>query len=69
MIIEDLLASIVFAKSFGFLLGVVFKIFAIEKSSQSKNQFLRNEVGKSYSLRHLIMTFALKNLILEIECT
>ena len=48
---EDLLAPIIFAKIFGFLAGVVFKIFAIENALQSQTQFLRNAFGKS-SLLH-----------------
>ena len=36
---EDLLASITFAKNFGFLAGVVFKIFA------NKNTFATNHKG------------------------
>ena len=34
---EDLLAPTTFAKTFGFLTGVVSKIFAIENALQSKN--------------------------------
>ena len=66
---EDLLAPITFAKKFGFLAGVVSKIFAIENALQSKNQFLRNAFGKSYLLRHLTKTIARKNVILEIGST
>ena len=45
---EDLFSPITFAKNFGFLAGVVSKIFAIENALQSKNQFLRNAFEKSY---------------------
>ena len=69
IILEDLLAPIAFAKNFGFLAGVVSKIFAIENALQSKNQFLRNPFGKSYLLRHLTTTIAHKNLLLEIGYT
>ena len=34
---EDALAPIVFAQNFGFLAGIVSKIFAIENALQSKN--------------------------------
>ena len=52
---ENLLAAITFAKKILLsLAGVV-----------SKNHFLRNGFGKSYLLRHLTITTALKNLILE----
>ena len=66
---ENLLAPITFAKSFGFLAGVVSKIFAVENSLQSKNQFLGNAFGKSNLLRHFTITIAHKNLIFEIGCT
>ena len=55
---EDLLASVTFANNP--------KIFAIKNALQSKNQFLRDAFGKSYLLRHLIITIAHKYLILEI---
>ena len=66
---EDVLAPITFAPNFGFLAGVVSKIFAIENALQSKNQFLRDALGKSYSLSNLTTTIAYKNLILEIGYT
>ena len=62
---EDILASITFSKNFGFLAGVVSKIFAIENALQSKYQFLRNVCGKSCYLRHLTITIVHENLILE----
>ena len=49
---EDLLAPITFAKNFGFLAGVVSRIFAIENALQSKNQFLRNAFRKNIRLPH-----------------
>ena len=67
--LEDLLALITFTKKFGFLAGIVFKIFAIENALQSKINFWRDAFGKSYLLRHLIITIARKNLVLEIGCT
>ena len=39
---EDLLAPKTFAENFGFLAGVVSKIFAIKNALQSKDQFLRS---------------------------
>ena len=48
--LEDLLAPISVAKKFGFLAGVVSKIFAIKNALQSKNQFSRNSFGKSLFL-------------------
>ena len=66
---EDLLAPITFPKNFSFLAGVVSKTFAIENALQSKNQFLSNAFGKSYLLRHLTMTNAHKNFIIEIGYT
>ena len=68
-IFEDLLVPITFAKNFGFLAGVVSKMFTIENALQLKNQFLRNPFGKSCLLHHLTITIAHKNLILEIEYT
>ena len=50
---EDLLAPLTFAKKFGFLAGVVSKIFTIENALQSKNQFLRDAFGSGYLLRQL----------------
>ena len=48
---EYVLAPITFTQNFGFLAGVVSKIFAIENALQSKNQFLsENAFRKSYSL-------------------
>ena len=44
-------------------------MFAIENAFQSKNQFLRDAVGKSYLLRHLTITITHQNLILEIGHT
>ena len=64
--VEDILALVTFAKNFGFLAGAVSKIFAIENALQSKNQFLRNAFRKSCLCRHLTITIAHKNLILEI---
>ena len=69
IIFEDFLPPTTFAKNFGLLPGVVSKIFTIENALQSKNQFLRNPFGKSYFLRHLTITIAHKNLILEIRYT
>ena len=43
---EDLLVPITFTKNFGFLAGVVSKMFAIESTLQSKNHFLRNAFWK-----------------------
>ena len=63
---EDLLAPIIFAKIFGFLAGVVFKIFAIENALQSQTQFLRNAFGKSSLLHYITITIAHKKLFLEI---
>ena len=63
---EDVLAPITLAKNFGFLANVVSKIFAIKNALQSKDQFLRNAFGESYLLRHLTITIAHKNLILEL---
>ena len=60
---EDFLGPKTFAKIFGFLAGVVSKIFAIKNALQSKNQFLRSAFEESYLLCHLIVH---KNLILEI---
>ena len=57
---EDVLVPTTFAKIFGFLADVVFKIFAIENALKSKDQFLRNAFGESYLLRHLTITFAHK---------
>ena len=65
----ELLAAITCAKNFYFLAGVVSKIFAIESALQPNNQFLRNAPEKSYLLRHLTITIAYKNLILEIGYT
>ena len=45
---EDGLARITFAKNFGFLAGLVFKMFAIENALQSNNHFLCNAFGKRY---------------------
>ena len=61
---EDVLAPITFAQNFGFLAGVVSKIFATENALQSKNQFLRDAFRKSYLLRNLTITIAHKNFIL-----
>ena len=64
---EELFAIIAFAKKFGFLAGVVFKIFAIKNALQSKIQFLPNAFEKSYLLPYVtIITIAHKNLILKI---
>ena len=64
-----LLAPTTFAKYFGFLIGVIFKIFAIKDALQSKNEVLCNAFEKSYLLRHFAKTIAHKNLILEIGYT
>ena len=56
---EDLVALITFATNFGFLAGVISKIFAIENALQLKNQFLRDAIGKSFGkmlFRHLSKT-------------
>ena len=42
-----------FCKNFGFLAGVVSKIFAIKNALQPNNQFLRNAFRKSCLLPHL----------------
>ena len=65
----DLLALITFAKNFSILADEVSKTFVIENALQSKNQFLRNAFGKSCLFRHLTITIAQKNLILEIGYT
>ena len=44
--LEDLLALITFTKKFGFLAGVVFKIFAIENTLQSKITFCVTHLEK-----------------------
>ena len=64
---EDLFARITFGKNFGFLAGVVSKIFAIENALQTKNQFLCNAFEKNYLLRHLKTTIA-HTLIMHIQC-
>ena len=78
---EDLLASITFAKNFGFLAGVVSKIFAEQTTTIIINYdcLILNEIftikksiffflcmiGKSYLLHYIILTIAHKTLILE----
>ena len=59
---KDLSAPITCAKNCGVLAGVVSKIIAIENALQSNNQFLHNAFGKSYLLRHVAVTIALKKL-------
>ena len=61
VIFEDLLGPLTFAKNFGFFIGVVSKMFAIENPLQSKNQFLCNAFEKNCLLRHLTIAIAHKN--------
>ena len=47
IILKIFFTPITFAKNFGFLAGAVSQIFAIDNALKSRNQFLRDALGKS----------------------